>query len=71
MAESIMQKLDNDNHEEEQRITLEKEEDIHLWMDRFGVSANELRDAIYASGTNLASVVEQYVKDHRQATPGE
>jgi NACalpha-BTF3-like transcription factor len=71
MSESLMQQLNHDNHEEEVRVTLEKEEDLHFWMEKFSVSANELRDALYASGTNIAVVVEQYIKDHRQATPGE
>ena len=66
-----MQKINSDSNEEEQRVTLENEQDLHLWMERFGVSANELRDAIYGAGTNIATVVEQYIKDHRQATPGE
>ena len=47
------------------RIHTDQEYEVHDWAKRFGVSADELRAAVKAVGSN-ADAVEAHLKKHKR-----
>lgn len=44
------------------RISTSEDYEVRYWADKFGVSQDELKDAVKASGSNSPEKVEAYLK---------
>jgi hypothetical protein len=44
------------------RISTSEDYEVRYWADKFGVSQDELKDAVKASGSNSPDKVEAYLK---------
>jgi len=44
------------------RINTSEDYEVRYWSEKFGISAEELKEAVKASGSNSAEKVEEYLK---------
>ena len=49
----------------ERRINLEQMHEVRYWIEKFGVTPEQLREAVYAVGS-MADAVEQHIQDIQQ-----
>jgi hypothetical protein len=45
------------------RISTSEDYEVRYWADKFGVSHEELKNAVKESGSNSPKVVEEYLKN--------
>lgn len=44
------------------RINTSEDYEVKYWSEKFGISADELKEAVKAAGSNSAETVEAYLK---------